>query len=181
MIMMKSQAVLHFWFNELTPEQWFNSTDVDQLIAERFTNLHKQAAAGELVSWRETIHGRLAEIIVLDQFSRNLFRHSPQAFATDGMALILAQEALAHPDINELSNVERSFLYMPFMHSESLMIHNKAMILFDQPGLEENFEYEKQHYAIIKRFGRYPHRNQALGRLSTEEEVAFLKEPNSSF
>lgn len=179
--MMRPEEILHFWFNELTPTDWYNSTEVDQLIRQRFTHIHRQATAGECVQWRETIHGRLAEIIVLDQFSRNLYRQSAQAFAYDGMALVLAQEALQAPDLPELTKEELAFLYMPFMHSESLMIHNKAMILFDQPELETNFEYEKKHYAIIKRFGRYPHRNEALGRCSTAEELAFLQEPDSSF
>lgn len=179
--MMKPQAVLHFWFTELTPEQWFNSTDVDQLIAERFTNLHKQAAAGELVSWRETIHGRLAEIIVLDQFSRNIYRDTPQAFTQDVVALVLAQEAVALGLDQQLNDAEKAFLYMPYMHSESPEIHEQAVQLFNQPGLEINYDYELKHKAIIDRFGRYPHRNAILGRVSTREEVEFLKQPGSSF
>ena len=179
--MTEPQIVLDFWFNELTPQQWFNGDEADRLIAERFATLHQQATAGELCAWRETIHGRLAEIIVLDQFSRNLFRHSAKAFAADGMALVLAQEALKDPQLTDLSTTELGFLYLPFMHSESLLIHEQALRLYAQPGLEESLNYEKRHLAILERFGRYPHRNQALGRQSTDEERTFLTQPDSSF
>lgn len=143
--------------------------------------MHQQVAQGEKASWRETIQGRLAEILVLDQFSRNLFREDGQAFAYDGMALVLAQEAIAKKELGELTVEERSFVYMPFMHSESLVIHQQALTLFSEPGMENNLDFEKRHYEIIKRFGRYPHRNTVLNRSSTQKELIFLKEPNSSF
>lgn len=177
------QDVLDFWFNELTPSQWFTKDDeMDQTIKARFSQLHQQASQGECDEWRRSLKGRLAEIIVLDQFSRNLYRDSSLAFSSDSMALVLAQEALAHGgDLSELSAVERSFIYMPFMHSESLKMHDKAVVYFSEPGLENNLEFEHRHRDIILRFGRYPHRNQVLGRNSTPEEIAFLKEPGSSF
>lgn len=178
---MKNTA-LHFWFNELEPKQWFvKDESLDQEITERFTDLHQQAVQGELWSWRDSAKGRLAEIIVLDQFSRNMYRDQPQSFAADGMALLLAQEAIALGLDKTLEPKEQSFLYMPFMHSESKVIHEKALKLFSQPGLEYNLTYEEAHKKIIDRFGRYPHRNAILGRASTEEEIAFLKEPGSSF
>ncbi|MGH8117055.1 MAG: DUF924 family protein, partial [Rhodanobacteraceae bacterium] len=120
-------------------------------------------------------------IIVLDQFSRNLFRDSAQAFAADGMALVLAQEALRAGADHDLTAERRAFLYMPFMHAESRTIHLEAERLFRQPGLERNYEYELKHKAIIDRFGRYPHRNRALGRVSTPEELEFIGQPDSSF
>jgi uncharacterized protein (DUF924 family) len=174
--------VLTFWFEELTPTQWFSGgDDIDNLIAKRFATLHQQAALGELHSWRSSAHGRLAEVIVLDQFSRNLHRGHAMSFGCDGMALVLAQEAIAMGLDKELSAQQRAFLYMPFMHSESLVIHEQAVALFQANGNELNLDFELRHKAIIERFGRYPHRNAILGRVSTPEELAFLQQPGSSF
>lgn len=179
---MTPETILDFWFNELTPEDHFiKNNDLDKMITQRFLKVHDQVAKGETYKWRETIHGRLAEIIVLDQFSRNMFRDDQESFAYDNLALILAQEALQQPDFNQLSIEEKVFLYMPFMHSESAIIHEIAVELFSEPGLENNLDFEHRHFDIIKRFGRYPHRNKILGRTSTPEELAFLEEPNSSF
>jgi len=178
----KYEQVLSFWFQEIEPEQWWKKDEhFDQIIKERFGELHAQAVKGELFSWRRHIRGRLAEIIILDQFSRNIFRDKPESFAFDGMALVLAQEAVATGKCNELTPVERSFLYMPYMHSESLVIHENAVKLFADNGIESNYQFELQHKVIIERFGRYPHRNAILGRESTEEELTFLQQPNSSF
>ncbi len=174
--------VLEFWFNELEPKQWFvKDRDLDAMIEARFSLLVEQARAGELFSWRVTPQGRLAEIILIDQFSRNIFRDKPESFSADPVALVLAQEAIGAGADQRLDVQERAFLYMPFMHSESQAIHQQAVVLFDQPGLEYNLEFEYKHKAIVDRFGRYPHRNEILGRKSTEEEIAFLKEPGSSF
>jgi uncharacterized protein (DUF924 family) len=125
--------------------------------------------------------GRLAEIIVLDQFSRNMFRDTPAAFAQDALALVLAQEAVFSGADKLLSETQCSFLYMPFMHSESLVIHELAVELFSKPGLEGNLDFEMRHKVIIEKFGRYPHRNNILQRESTEEEMEFLKLPGSGF
>ncbi len=125
--------------------------------------------------------GRLAELIILDQFSRNLYRGTWHAFATDTMALALAQEAVAAEADLALSPEERVFLYMPYMHSESKLIHEVAERLFRENGPKSNYDFELRHKAIIDRFGRYPHRNVMLGRQSTPEELAFLAEPGSSF
>jgi len=174
--------VLEFWFNELEPKQWFvNDLDLDALIEARFVLLVEQARAGELFSWRVTPEGRLAEIILLDQFSRNIYRNKPESFSADTTALVLAQEAITAGADQALEPTRRAFLYMPFMHSESALIHEQALILFDQPGLEYNLEFEYKHKKIIDQFGRYPHRNVILGRTSTPEELQFLQGPNSSF
>ncbi len=174
--------VLAFWFQELTPEDWYRKDpELDQAIADRFDITHRAAMNAELFDWRETVHGRLAEIIVLDQFSRNIFRDSPQAFASDGMALVLAQEACRSSETANLSPEERAFLYMPFMHSESRAIHDVALSLFSKPGMETNLQFELSHKAIIDRFDRYPHRNAILGRCSTAEEIDFLQQEGSSF
>lgn len=175
-------AVLNFWFTEIDRALWFKKdADFDRLLEERFGALHAQASLGELSAWRDTPHGRLAEIIVLDQFSRNLFRNSAKAFAQDGMALVLAQEAVRIGADAALSAQERVFLYMPYMHSESAAIHETAVELFTRNGIPENLDFELKHKAIIDRFGRYPHRNAVLGRTSTSEEAAFLQQPGSSF
>ncbi|MBO0476710.1 DUF924 domain-containing protein [Vagococcus sp. DIV0080] len=179
---MNPQVILDFWFNELTPTDHFTKNEeLDKRITTEFKDIHKSIDAGETDAWRQNIHGRLAEIIVLDQFSRNMFRGTPESFAYDSLALILAQEALKQPNLNDLSIEEKAFLYMPFMHSESYLIHERAVLLFSEPGLENNLDFEHRHFDIIKQFGRYPHRNEVLGRASTPEEIDFLKQPNSSF
>ncbi|MFW1925202.1 DUF924 family protein [Acinetobacter ursingii] len=179
---MNPQDVLNFWF---APEQeplWFKkSDDFDAKIHRQFAEVHHQATQAELWSWRQDAEGRLAEIIVLDQFSRNLYRDQAQAFAHDAMALALAQEAISLQLDAELSPPQRSFLYMPFMHSESKLIHEFALKLFQRLGNPVNLDFEKKHKAIIDRFGRYPHRNDVLGRESTAEEREFSTQPNSSF
>ena len=141
----------------------------------------ERGAAGELAAWRSTARGRLAEILVLDQFSRNVWRGTPRSFAQDGMALVLAQEAVAAGALAQLGPVERGFLLMPWMHSESRVIHAEAERLFHENAPEANYDFELKHKAIVDRFGRYPHRNAILGRASTGEEAAFLETPGSSF
>lgn len=179
---MQLEDVLHFWFEQLTPQQHFARDDaVDAQIRERFAPTWQAAQRCELSAWRASPAGRLAEIIVLDQFSRNLHRGSPLAFAQDALALALAQELVAGQNDRALPPAQRAFAYMPYMHSESPVIHEQAMVLFDQPGLENNLKFELLHRDIIARFGRYPHRNAVLGRTSTPEEVAFLEQPGSSF
>ena len=176
------QEILKFWFEELEPKQWWvKDFELDQLIIARFSEIHDRAARCEFAGWRKNASGRLAEIIVLDQFSRNMFRGSPLSFAYDPLALALSQEAISAGADQLLSPVERNFIYMPFMHSESLQIHEEAVELFRRNGQQGNFEYELKHKAIIERFGRYPHRNEVLGRASTEAELEFLQQPGSSF
>jgi len=174
--------VLQFWFEEAGPSRWWaKDPQFDALVADRFGALHGRAARCELWSWRAGADGRLAEIIVLDQFSRNIFRDRPAAFASDPLALALAQEAVAAAADRELSPPQRSFLYMPFMHSESLGIHQAAAGLFDRSGDDQLIEFEARHRVIIERFGRYPHRNTVLGRESTQSEREFLRQPDSGF
>ena len=174
--------IYNFWFNEITSAQrWKVDTAFDQLIRERFAATHEQASRCELYDWRHEPEGRLAEIIVLDQFSRNMFRGTAAAFASDALALALAQGAVAVGADQALTADERVFLYMPYMHSESKLIHEVALKLFEANGIESNLDFEIRHKAIVDRFGRYPHRNVILGRASTVEEIEFLKQPGSSF
>ncbi len=176
------EQVLSFWFERHGPDQWWAKDPAfDEAIRTEFGALHASAALGELHDWREAPEGRLAEIIVLDQFSRNLYREDPRAFACDGMALALAQEAVRIGADKALPLERRHFFYLPYEHSESPRIHEIAVTLFESLGDPESLKYELQHKVIIDRFGRYPHRNKALSRPSTAEEIAFLKTPNSSF
>ena len=174
--------ILAFWFDEIEPAQWWRVDPVfDAGIRERFGSLHQVGMQGEMFAWRTGAEGRLAEIIVLDQFSRNMHRGTARAFAADPMALALAQEAVGRADDKKLDPDRRAFLYMPYMHSESRLIHEQALTLFRSLGVPANLDSEIRHKAIIDRFGRYPHRNAVLGRPSTEEELQFLEQPGSSF
>lgn len=165
--------VISFWFDELKPSQQFKKSDeLDALIKTRFLSCWHSIMAGETENWRDTAHGRLAEIIVLDQFGRNMFRGLATAYLADPVALILAQEAVRSKADKDLDERQRTFLYMPYMHSESRKVHEQAMILFsDLP----NLDYEIRHKTIIDRFGRYPHRNEVLRRESTAEEIEWMK------
>lgn len=179
---MEFKDVLNFWFKELTPKQWFaKSLEIDQEIKNRFSSLHLKASRGELSHWRNSAEGRLAEIIVLDQFSRNIHRDSKRAFQSDELALTLAQEMVEQGLDKNLPTNMRVFIYMPYMHSENLAVHQMALELFSHQGMESNLDYEKKHRSILEEFGRYPHRNRVLGRKSTKAEVEFLKGPDSSF
>ena len=176
------QDIIAFWFNEIDPKSWWRADpDFDALIRRRFAGTLERAARVELQEWRRNATGRLAEVIVLDQFSRNIHRHTPRAFAQDTLALALAQEAVVAGAAAALDPVRRAFLYMPFMHSESRLIHQTAERLFSEPGLEDNHRSALRHKEIIDRFGRDPHRNETLGRVSTAEELAFLQQPGSRF
>lgn len=175
-------AILRFWFEELSPAQkWQKDPDLDAAMLRKFASVHAAATRGECWKWRSQPEGRLAEIILLDQFSRNMFRDRPESFASDSIALVLAQEAVSTGADLLLPLEKRLFIYMPYMHSESLAVHTEALRLFDQEGMESNLEFEKRHLAILQRFGRYPHRNTIQGRRSTTEELEFLTQPGSSF
>ena len=176
------KKILQFWFEEIDKSQWWVKNEkFDEGMRQRFLEIHKKAVNCELYEWRTTSEGALAEIIVLDQFSRNMFRDKPESFAHDSLALALSQTAITLGFDSELSPEKRSFLYMPFMHSESLVIHSVAKTLFAKLGNSSSIDFEKRHRAIIEKFGRYPHRNEILGRVSTPEEEDFLRQPGSSF
>lgn len=178
----QAQDILRFWFEECTPAQWWQvDAAFDAQIRERFLSTLQAAAQAELHAWRATPEGRLAEIIVLDQFSRNAYRGTPQAFAQDPMALALAQEAVLRDAHLPLTPGQRAFLLLPFMHSESRSIHAWAEQLYRDFAPAANFDFELKHKVIVDRFGRYPHRNAILGRASSDEEIEFLKQPGSSF
>lgn len=175
-------SVLRFWFEEIDSRSWWvKDAELDDRIRDRFGGLLERAARAELLDWRSSPRGRLAEIIVLDQFSRNIHRGTARAFAQDAMALVLAQEAVSLGIHSALEETQRMFLLMPYMHSESRAIHVLAEALFSEFTAPSSYQFELKHKAIIDRFGRYPHRNENLGRTSTVEERAFLEQPGSGF
>ncbi|WP_137149898.1 DUF924 family protein [Devosia sp. FKR38] len=175
--MQTPDAIMDFWFVAHGQDDWFSGDAAfDARIAERFALTHRQVAAGEAWTWRVTPQGRLAEIIVLDQFSRQLYRGSATAFARDCMALALAQEAIAAKADADLSSDQRMFLYMPFMHSESLVIQDEGVRLFAANGDDKALDFMFKHRDCVARFGRFPKRNAALGRTSTPEEQAYIED-----
>lgn len=176
------QSVLTFWFNEITPEMWWQKdTALDDQIRDRFLPLHEQAVKGELFHWRQCPQGALAEVIVLDQFSRNIYRGRREAFVNDPLALALSQFAIEKGYNKQLTREEQVFLYMPFMHSESRLIHAAAVDLYSELGQQGNLDFEVRHKVVIDRFGRYPHRNSILGRISSTEEIEYLEQGGDVF
>jgi uncharacterized protein (DUF924 family) len=181
--------VLDFWFGGVAGDDftsrngvWFRKDKAfDAAIRDRFAALQGEAAAGRLSAWEAAPRSALALVIVLDQFPRNMFRGTSQAFATDPMALAAAKRAIERGFDSRLQPVERLFLYLPFEHSESLADQERSVALLGSLGDANALDYAKRHRAIIARFGRFPHRNANLGRPSTPEEIAFLKQPGSSF
>jgi uncharacterized protein (DUF924 family) len=180
---MKSAAeVLGFWFEQHGQEDWFGAKpEFDAAIAEHFTDTHAALARGEGWAWRSTPPGRLAEIIVLDQFSRQLFRGQARAFATDPMALALAQEAVGGGHVNFLTQTQRMFVLLPFMHSESPVVQKESVRLHTALASPDNLKYAEQHQSVIAQFGRFPRRNAALGRISTPEEEAYMASTEGMF
>ena len=178
-----------FWFGDppgASRGEWFRKDAAfDQQIRTRFGTLHARAARGELDAWRGEAHSMLALVVVLDQFSRNLFRNDARAFAHDAYALECAKQALARGDDTTLLPVQRQFLYLPFEHSERLEDQERGLALMQALEAFEATrgcaEWALRHRDIVKRFGRFPHRNAALARASTAEEIEFLEQPGSGF
>lgn len=174
--------VLAFWFGQVKPERRFaRDAKLDAEIRDRFGELHDRLSRHVPDEWLDNPEDLLAAVIVLDQFSRNLNRDDPQAYAADPVALNLTRLAMQRGWDELLGPDERQFLYMPFMHSEDPDDQDLAVELMEEIGNAEAADYARRHKDIIARFGRFPHRNTALGRESTSEEVEFLKQPGSSF
>lgn len=172
-----AEAILKFWFEETKPYQWFRrDLDFDASVCTRFSALHQSAISGALDHWSENPRPALARIILLDQFSRNIFRDDPRAFAHDHLALEAAQDAIARGHDKSFDAKERAFFYMPFMHCEDLASQERCVELVKErlPG-SMNEPHATEHCDIIKKFGRFPHRNKVLGRKSTAAEIEFLK------
>lgn len=174
--------VLNFWFSEQVKPLWFKKSDeFDREIKQRFLNIYQLAQTGELTSWRDRSDDLLALIIIFDQFPRNMFRNTAQAFATDAQALDLTKYALSNNYPQDLAAEQQVFLYMPLMHSENEADQALSVELFRALGKEDNLNFAIKHQDVINRFGRFPHRNQILGRESTQAEAEFLIQPGSSF
>jgi len=177
-----AHEVLDFWFGELTPERHFTKDPVlDEEIGRRFGALREEVFATDAAGWQDDKDCLLAAVIVLDQFSRNLFRDRAEAFAADPLALDLCLTAIAAGYHADLEPVRRAFFYMPLMHCEDRGVQLFSVRCFSDPGLEFNLEFARAHAAVIERFGRYPSRNAALGRLSTPEELEYLAQPGSGW
>ncbi|TCV82876.1 uncharacterized protein (DUF924 family) [Sulfurirhabdus autotrophica] len=190
---MQAKEVLTFWFgtSDFTDrlarrKDWFiKNPEFDKAIRSKFLDIYKTAAQGAFSDWRQTPLDCLALIILLDQFPRNLFRGDAKSFSTDNAALTAAQHGVTQGFDLLLPHVARTFMYLPFEHSEQLEDQQRSIELFNQmqndPEMTETIRYAQRHFDIIARFGRFPHRNKLLGRLSTDKEEAFLKTPGSSF
>lgn len=176
--------ILDFWFEEIEPARWFGKSPAfDATCLRRFLALYQRAVRGELDAWEETPLGCVALVLILDQLPRNMFRDTPQAFASDAQALATTRHAVAggfdlHPDLNDS---HRHFLYMPFQHSERIEDQREALRLGERVTQYDFLGYARRHFEIIERFGRFPHRNDILQRESTAEEKTFLESPGSSF
>ncbi|MDE1147308.1 MAG: DUF924 domain-containing protein [Azospirillaceae bacterium] len=176
--------VLRFWFDELTPEDWFGGgAEVDVLVHDRLAGAYELAAAGTLDAWGQTSDGALALLILLDQVPRNLFRSAPRAFATDERAQDLARRAVARAqDLEQPEGDRRLFFYLPFEHAEEIVLQDCCVALVaERIGQGERLDYAERHRAVIRRFGRFPHRNAALGRTCTAEELDYLAQPDAGF
>lgn len=174
--------VLDFWFGSGREQQWFARSDAfDREVAQALGPWHRRARAGELEDWREQAGGALALVLLLDQVPRQLYRDKPEAFASDAHARAVAEQAIARGQDQQLSAAEKLFLYLPLEHSEDLADQERAVALISALGDAEWTRYAVIHRDIIARFGRFPHRNAALGRDTTPEEATFLQEPDSSF
>ena len=167
--------VLDFWFSEESRPRWFNSSAAfDEVINRQFGELYRAACDGGLGDWADSAEGALALVITLDQFPRNLFRGQSETYATDKQALSISERAIANSFDQALDDDGRAFLYMPFMHSEDKNMQERSVALFNAAGLAGNIKHAEQHRDIVRRFGRFPHRNAILGRESTEQERAYL-------
>lgn len=172
---MSAQAVLEFWFSGPASRHWFNSTPAfDTVIRERFETTWQEARDGALSSWELTPAGALALVIVLDQFPLNMYRGRAESFSTEAQARTVAERAIERGFDRQLSGDRLAFLYLPFMHSESLADQDRSVALFTAAGLEKNLEFARGHRNIVRRFGRFPHRNRLLGRESSPEELEWL-------
>jgi uncharacterized protein (DUF924 family) len=174
--------IIQFWFSPETRPHWFLASDAfDARVRERFGALSEQASAGELDDWAKMPEGSLALILLLDQVPRNIHRHTAQAFRSDGKALALAKEAISVGFDMSIGKDERLFFYLPLQHAEDIAAQEEAVRLVEALGDQEHTDYARRHRDIIRRFGRFPHRNAQLGRTFTEAEIEFLKQPGSSF
>lgn len=173
------KEILDFWFSEEVKPKWFRSThEFDELIRQRYEKTWGLARAGTYDYWEQEPEGALALVIILDQFPLNMFRDDARQYSTEARAREVARHSIEKGFDKDMQAAQRAFLYLPFMHSESLEDQDFAVQLYQQAGLEDNLRYAQHHRDVIQRFGRFPHRNEALGRESTEQEIEYLKKSN---
>ncbi|MAQ70888.1 MAG: hypothetical protein CL565_01710 [Alphaproteobacteria bacterium] len=178
------EDILDFWFKETQPQQWFQKNEeFDELVRERFLESYEMARKGHLDDWKQDADGCLALCLLLDQFPRNMFRGSPQSFASDGQALLIAKYAISKGFDQVLQPVKQRFIYLPFEHSESMTDQKRSLELFEKMKQEDplSYEYALRHYKVIEEYGRFPHRNAILDRVSTPEEKEYLSKPGAGF
>jgi uncharacterized protein (DUF924 family) len=177
---MSPATIIDFWFDENSRDYWFRSTpEMDAQLRDRFIDTWLAAAENKLRAWEDSAEGSLALAIILDQFPLNMFRGKPLTFSTEAQARKIARAAIERGLDQQLSDEQKVFLYMPFMHSEEMADQNRSIELFDLPGLEQSFRFANHHRDIVQRFGRFPHRNEILGRHSSQDEIAYLASPDS--
>ncbi len=176
--LINSKDILDYWFSETSKQFWFASTPkIDIEIKSRYEHVWEQAASGDFDSWQKTADGSVALIIILDQFPLNMFRSEAKSFKTESMAIEVALNAINNGFDEEMNNEKRLFLFMPLMHSESIDHQNLQVYLFEKYNF--NLEFSKHHRHLVKKFGRFPHRNEILGRMSTMEELDYLLSDNA--
>lgn len=175
---MSPETIIDFWFAESSKDLWFNSTpELDSQLRDRFVDSWLAAAENKYVDWEGRPEGALALAIILDQFPLNMFRGLPLTFATEAQARKICRSAIEQGFDKQLSVTQRPFIYIPFMHSEDMADQALSIKLFGQPGLEENMRFAHHHHDLIRRFGRFPHRNEILGRHSNQDEIDYLASP----
>lgn len=176
--------ILDFWFEQTQPAQWFQvNASFDAEISQKFADAYDKASRGIFDDWKNDSDGCLALCLLLDQFPRNMFRGSPKAFATDGKALVIAKYALSKGFDQVLTPIKRRFLYLPFEHSENLNDQRKCVDLFEKMKKDDplGYDYAMRHLKVIEKYGRFPHRNKVLSRMSTPDEEEYLAQAGSGF
>lgn len=176
MAISNSDELLAFWFSDHVKPMWFNSTpEFDDELRDKYLDTYQAALKGDLTDWENSPKGALALVICLDQFPLNMFRGKAEGFEGEAPSIQVAERAIENGFDQELDGAQKAFLYLPFMHSENLVHQDRSVELFSKAGLKDNLHWAKHHREIVRRFGRFPHRNTVLGRESTPEEVAYLQ------
>lgn len=169
------QAIINFWFSEDVKANWFNATpEFDQSLKDQFQPAWESAKSGQLKHWQDSAEGALALVIILDQLPLNMFRAQPESFSTEAMSREVAAHSIEQGFDQQLPDQQKAFLYLTYMHSEDLADQDRSIELFEQAGLTDNVKWAKHHRDIVKRFGRFPHRNAILGRKSSQAEIDYL-------
>lgn len=175
-----AESIIEYWYSERVKSQWFNSTkELDQEIKDKYEDVWKNAIRGEYKHWKDNAEGCLALTIIFDQFPLNMFRGEVESFSTEGMAIKVSKHAIENKFDQLLKKEQIAFLYLPFMHSENIDDQNLSVTLFEKSGLSDNLRFARHHRDIVKKFGRFPHRNKILQRESSQDEIDYLNSDNA--